>query len=194
MSNRQKKDIEQHAPDDFEQQPTQPTLRVVETDFAELADGSLVELVKNPENPSETALAIYRNGEVRYSSRVQSGNRILVPIPRDRHIVRHVRLPRGTAPYKSPRAILDQIVSLLKRCLDLTNRDHGLLAIFVLSTWFIDKFRVAPYLALVGLPRSGKSTAFAVLRLLSARLAYRGYLVSCVLPCLRWAYADPPDR
>jgi hypothetical protein len=40
---------------------------------------------------------------------------------------------------------------------------------FVLSTWFIDKLPVAPYVALVGLPRSGKSTTLELLRLLCRR-------------------------
>jgi len=41
--------------------------------------------------------------------------------------------------------------------------DASLIAAFVMSTWFIESLPVAPYLALVGLPRSGKTTLLEVL-------------------------------
>ena len=44
-----------------------------------------------------------------------------------------------------------------------------MLACFVLSTWLIERLPVAPYIALVGLPRSGKSTTLSLLNLLCRR-------------------------
>jgi hypothetical protein len=152
-----------------ERQPTLVSSTIVETDFAELADGSLVEIIEDPENSSRTLLAAYKDGEVRFTHRFLHGNRTLVPIPRDRHVVRHVRLPRGVKPYESVRSLLRQIDSILSRCLDIEEGDRFLLACFVLSTWFIEKLPVAPYVALVGLPRSGKSTALSVLNLMCRR-------------------------
>jgi hypothetical protein len=64
---------------------------------------------------------------------------------------------------------LNPIRSIFSQCLDLDDDDTILLAHFVLSTWFIDQMPVAPYVALVGLPRSGKSTALSLLRLLCRR-------------------------
>src|SRR5271156_433052 len=152
-----------------EHQPTLVSPTVVETDFAELEDGSLVEIIEDPENSSRTLLAVYKDGEVRFTHRLQHGNRVLVPIPRDRHVIRHVRLPRGVKAYESARSLLRQTDSILSRCLDLDEGDRFLLACFVLSTWFIEKLPVAPYVALVGLPRSGKSTALSVLSLMCRR-------------------------
>jgi hypothetical protein len=43
------------------------------------------------------------------------------------------------------------------------------LADFVLSTWFVDRFSVAPYLSVVGLPQSGKTTLLKLLRLVCRR-------------------------
>ncbi len=74
---------------------------VVETDFTELEDGSLVEAIEDPENSSRTLLAIYKNGEVSFTDRFRYGNRVLIPIPRGQHIIRHIRLPRGVKPYCS---------------------------------------------------------------------------------------------
>jgi hypothetical protein len=53
--------------------------------------------------------------------------------------------------------------------LDVEEEYSILLAFFVLSTWFIDQLPMAPYVALVGLPGSGKSTALSLLRLLCRR-------------------------
>ena len=47
--------------------------------------------------------------------------------------------------------------------------DASLIAAFVVSTWFIESLSVAPYLALVGLPRSGKTTLLQVLNLVCRR-------------------------
>jgi hypothetical protein len=43
------------------------------------------------------------------------------------------------------------------------------LANFVLSTWLVDRFPVAPYLSIVGLPQSGKTTLLKVLSLVCRR-------------------------
>lgn len=53
--------------------------------------------------------------------------------------------------------------------MDLREEYIFLLTCFVLSTWFIDQLPVAPYVALVGLPRSGKSTALSLLNLFCRR-------------------------
>jgi hypothetical protein len=44
-----------------------------------------------------------------------------------------------------------------------------LIAAFVISTWFIESLPVAPYLALVGPPRSGKTTLLQILNLVCRR-------------------------
>jgi len=152
-----------------ELQPTLVSPLVVEVDFAELEDGSLLETVEDPDDSSKSLLAVYKNGEVRFERRLPAGDRVLVPIPRDRHIIKHVRLPRGINLCSSARSLFREIQSIISRCLDLDVDSKRLLAHFVLSTWFIDQLPVAPYVALVGLPRSGKSTALSVLRLLCRR-------------------------
>src|SRR4029077_20146772 len=40
--------------------------QIVETDFAELNDGTLVDLVQDSENSRRTLLAVWKDGEVRY--------------------------------------------------------------------------------------------------------------------------------
>jgi len=145
---------------------------IVETDFARLEDGSLLEMIEDPENSSRAVFVMYKNGEARIVDHVQSAERILKPFHREAEIIRHVRLPRGVKPYDSVESLLSRMnQEIFSRCLDLENHNRFLLACFVLSTWFIDcdRMPVAPYLALVGLPASGKSAVLRILRLLCRR-------------------------
>lgn len=152
--------------------PSVISVSIIETDIAHLEDGSIVEMIEDPENSCRTLFAIFKNGEMRIADQIKSGERILRPIPREEEIVRHILLPRGVKPYESVRSLLCRMnEEILSRCLDLENSNRALLACFILSTWFIDTDRmpVAPYLALVGLPASGKSTVLRILRLLCRR-------------------------
>ena len=94
---------------------------------------------------------------------------LLVPVPREEWIFKHVRLPRGSQPYQSPLWILGGIATVILGCVDINMSDANLVAAFVMSTWFIESLQVAPYLALVGLPRSGKTTLLQVLNLVCWR-------------------------
>ena len=65
--------------------------------------------------------------------------------------------------------LLAGITVLILGCADVSTNDATLIAAFVMSTWFIESLPIAPYLALVGLPRSGKTTLLQVLNLLCRR-------------------------
>jgi hypothetical protein len=155
--------------DEHRRPPTLVPPQVVETDFTELEDGSLLELIEDPENHSRSLLAVYKDGEVQLTHQLEAQGRAFIPVPRDLEIVRHVRLPKGAKPYESTRALLLDIVSIISECIELKESYSFLLANFVLSTWLIDRLPVAPYVALVGLPGSGKTTLLRILRLLCRR-------------------------
>ena len=154
--------------------PSESGLPEHEVDFAELEDGTLVETIEDPNNAAKSLFAIYKNGSVRYAPAVERGDRILVPVPRDQGIFRYVSLPRGAQPCASPRALFRGIASLILACVDTGLLDAALIAAFVISTWFVEDLSVAPYLALVGLPRSGKTTLLQVLNLVCRRSATDG--------------------
>jgi hypothetical protein len=142
---------------------------LIEIDSAELGDGTQIEIIEDPEDSSRTLLAVFKDGKVRLADRFKYGNRTFVPIPRSNNLIHHIRLPRGAERYESVSSLLNQAMSILHSCLDLEENDLRLLAQFAISTWFIERLPVAPYIALVGLPRSGKSTALTVLSLLCRR-------------------------
>ena len=136
------------------------------TDFAEFDHGSRAETIENPTDPTKTLLAIYENGNVRLDERFQSGGRVFVPVPRDRGIFNRMRLPKGAAPYESIRSLLTNTSALLCACLDIDAVFVQIVSFFILSTWVAEKLPVAPYVALVGMPRSGKTTLLRLLQLL----------------------------
>ena len=50
-------------------QPTLVSPTVVETDFAELEDGTLIEMIGDPENASKTMLAVWKDGKASFTDR-----------------------------------------------------------------------------------------------------------------------------
>jgi hypothetical protein len=149
--------------------PTESPLPKHEVDFAELEDGTLVEMIEDPNNAANSFFAVYQNGIVEYAVKVEREDRVLLPVPRDQGILKHVRLPRGAHPCHSAAELLGRVGALILRCVDISLDDASLIAAFVMSTWFIESLAIAPYLALVGPPRSGKSTLLQVLNLVCRR-------------------------
>jgi hypothetical protein len=143
--------------------------RIVEVDFVELEDGMLVEMIENPNDATKSLLATCNNGQIRHVEKLECGNQVLIPIPKNADIIRHVRLANGTDTYISAGALLGGIMRVLRAALELSIEQELLLGAFVLSTWFIEKLPIAPYVALVGPPASGKTTALRILSLLCRR-------------------------
>jgi hypothetical protein len=155
----------------------EPNAQAILTDFAELDDGTLVELVEDPAD-AHTLFAIWKDGKVEYLDELNDGGRVLKPFSRTAELLKPVRLPKGASSYGSAQALLDALEGLISRCVAIHPKYVQMLADFVLSTWFVDRLAVAPYLAVVGLPQSGKTT---LLKLLSL-LCRRSLLVSDVSP------------
>jgi ribosomal protein L34 len=140
---------------------------LIETDFV---DGKewFVDLGRT--SNSQLVLVVYKGDgtNCETSEYLSQTDQVLCP-PEEDEITRHVRFPRSLGAYGSVESLLQDVDKLLARCLDLDERHRFLLACFVLSTWVVDRLPVAPYIALVGLPRSGKSTALNALYLLCRR-------------------------
>lgn len=83
--------------------------------------------------------------------------------------MKHIRFPRGVTPYLSITHLLAAISAPFQWCLDISEIQGFLLSCFVISTWFIEKLPIAPYVALVGLPQSGKTTTLRILNQLCRR-------------------------
>ena len=142
---------------------------VTEIDFAELRDGTLVELVEDPKDAAQACLAVWKDGEARFVDRLEHDGHVLVPLSRKNEVLRRLRLPSAVLPYESSQALLRRLESLVSQCVAINERYLPVLADFVLSTWLVDRLEVAPYLSVVGLPQSGKTTLLRVLSLVCRR-------------------------
>jgi hypothetical protein len=142
---------------------------IVEIEFAELSDGSLVEMIEDPADPAKSLLAVYRDQIVRYAEKLVDQGRTLVPLRRSDDGDRHIRFPQGAESYGQITDLLTRVASFFSACLDLEKEWWFAMAAIVLSTWLPEKLPVASYLAFVGPPGSGKTTAMRILNLLCYR-------------------------
>src|SRR5712664_3130221 len=138
-------------------------------EFRELKDGSLVDLVEDPHNLNRTMLAVWKDGKTTYHSQLERDGAVLIPLARDGEIFRHVRLAHSTEPYESVKGLLASLIELIIKCVDIKYEYLPALLHFVLFTWIADRLSVAPYLSIVGLPQSGKTTLLRVLSLVCRR-------------------------
>jgi hypothetical protein len=157
---------------------TGPDIQTVVTGFAELDDGTLLELVEAPADANNTLFAVWKEGKVEYTDGLNQGGRVLKPSPRTNGTSKTCATSEGCEPLSSAQTLLDALESLISRCVAIHPKYIQVLADFALTTRFVDWLAVAPYLAVVGLPQSGKTT---LLKLLSL-VCRRSLLVSDVSP------------
>ena len=144
-------------------------LPVVQIDFTELENGSLVEIIEAPADPNHTVLAISRRGRIRLAAQVKDRGRILGPLPRTTIGLSDVKLPRGIMAYKSVTRLMNSLDLLVRRVVDIPAEYAVLLSAFILYTWVADRLPTAVYLSIIGLPQSGKSTLLELLSLVCRR-------------------------
>ena len=107
-----------------------PTERAV--DFTELPDGSLVELIEDPNNPNRTLFAISKNGRVRFADRIPVRDETLVPVPRSDPALEDVKLPNGVSGYGSLTRLAYTVMKFINAVVDVPEAYSFLLASFVL--------------------------------------------------------------
>jgi hypothetical protein len=142
---------------------------VNEVEFERLKDGTTLELVEDRVDPERTVLAVWKEGRVQFVDRYEQDGRIFVPLRRDSLILKSIRLANSVKPYRSVQKLLDSLECLIVNCVAVDGNYVPLLADFILASWFVDRFLVAPCLAVVGLPQSGKTTLLKALSLVCRR-------------------------
>lgn len=141
-----------------------------------LSDGSLVELVYQPET-EQTGFAVFQDGATTFQDVIDppAGER-LVPISVTNNLIRHrvVLLPEGAQEYGSVAELVAEIESYLRRYVDLSPAFFGIATHYILLSWVYDAFNELPYLRLRGEPGTGKTRALIVI----GSLCYKGFLAS----------------
>jgi hypothetical protein len=162
-------------------------LPIREVDFEELPDGRLAEIVEDPDDPKRTLLAVGREGNYELVRSIKCDKEILVPIPRDDEVLRHVPLPRGVEEVRgrtdvaSPEILFALIVNFIRQRVAVDPMQLFIMASFIDSTWYVDRLEHAPYLMIVGPPGSGKTTLLNLLGLLCRRPLVLGDISAAAL-------------
>ena len=85
-----------------------------------------------------------------------------------------IKLPSGTAEYRSTTELLDEIKKHLSRYVDVSDKYLTIASCYVLVTWLYDKFQTIPYLRALGDTGCGKSRFLNVV----GGLCYKPMLIS----------------
>jgi len=157
---------------------THAHLPSMEVDSVELEDGTLVELVEDPEDPTRALLAVFKEGVVFFTDHFEHRGKILVPKPRNSEGLADIRLPRGVIPNNSVEELKFHVFNFISYCVHLPDEYRAVLASFALYTWVADRLPTAVYLSVIGLPATGKTTLLELLNL----LCRRPLLVSDITP------------
>jgi hypothetical protein len=135
---------------------------------ASLPDGTVAELIRDPESPGYTLFACYKDGAISYVDELSTEDEDTLPMPL-RRTLKPLRLPYRAEPAGSLKELVFSITDLIQRCVAISKYQALILAHFVVSTWIVDRLPIAPYVAVVGLPQTGKTTLLRVLALVCRR-------------------------
>jgi hypothetical protein len=140
-----------------------------EISFRKLPDGTLLEMIENPNDAKKSVLAASTNGQVQCAKKFKFGNKVFLPLPRDTSIVRHVRLATGFESLESAQDLRSHIMKFIQLTVELSMEQLILLSAFIIATWLIEELPVAPCVAFIGPPGSGKTKALRMLNLVCRR-------------------------
>src|SRR5260370_40225771 len=121
-------------------------------------DGTLVELVYQPENNS-TGFAVWRSNNWTIEAEIEiSGERLIPFSPRNNLIsTGAVLLPSAPVDYGSEQDLISSVQAFIHRYADLSRNFESVGAYYVLLSWLYDVFNELPYLRLRGDFGTGKT-------------------------------------
>lgn len=125
------------------------TKSVTETFGEVFAGGEMIELIASGSD-KDPQLLLWDGKEVKIGLSAEFERREYRAAKIDRSIARGLVLPRGLASYRSTRELLTEICKLTMDFAGLPERLASTVGRFVLDTWIIDVFPVAPVLVVDG--------------------------------------------
>lgn len=150
--------------------------QAVPTTSAVLDDGTMIELVYNPER-RKTFLAVWSAGRWTLQDRVTtSGGITLVPFSPNNNLIANeaVLLPAEPCIFGSEDELVSEIQAFIHRYVDLSSTFEKVATHYVLLTWIHDAFNELPYLRLRGDFGSGKTRALLTI----GSLCYKAFFAS----------------
>jgi hypothetical protein len=114
-----------------------------------LADGTALELLRDPLDPKRTLL-LHWNGEAcDVGPRIAHGGREYVPVVLDAGLSTALRLPTGIGPEESPGKLFSDIFKLLSETLNQGKSSILKLTLAILASWVSDVLPISPLLWIV---------------------------------------------
>lgn len=161
---------------DKNKENSSPQRRDIQTVSTIQADGSIVELLYDPEG-MRTSLACFHEGKVTVAESIEgaSGGK-LIPVPARNNLIRHkaLLLPEKPEPFTSHEHLVGDIQAYLRRYVDLSPEFERIATAYVLLSWVFDAFNELPYLRFRGDYGSGKTRALLVV----GSLCYKPFFAS----------------
>ncbi len=153
-----------------------PKKRITPTVSAILEDGTIVELVYQPQT-RQTILALYNAGRWTLQPHIDpdDGHR-LVPFSPDNNLIKNevVLLPSEPGIYGSEKELLADIQSFIHRYVDVSPTFEKVATYYVVLTWLYDAFNDLPYLRLRGDFGTGKTRTLLTI----GSLCYKPFFAS----------------
>jgi hypothetical protein len=143
---------------------------------AVLDDGTIVETVYQRDH-GRTTFVVGRGDEWIYENKVATkSGETLVPLSAQNNLLKHgvLLLPQRPQEYGDQAALVADIVTYLRRYVDLSAAAEQIVTHFILLTWVYDAFNELPYLRFRGEYGSGKTRAL----LTAGGLCYKAFFAS----------------
>jgi hypothetical protein len=120
----------------------------------------------------------WENGRATILNSIESNGQLYVPPDPNSASFPGLSLAKGIQQCETPYKLMLEIASAISRFVTLRPGQVGIIAAFILASWFADFFEAAPYLWIVGPLGSGKTTLLKVLWCLCRRGLITGNLRS----------------
>lgn len=163
---------------------TKPSeLATISTIGEELADGSVIELVKN-DRTIQPNLLIWNGIDSLLAERLEHRGAVYVPREIDPTVVRALHLPSSASEYGTTAKLFSELEELISRGTSLPKATVQRLVFFVIATWFADQLPQAPFLWIVAPATASTESIRQLLPLVCRRVLWMSGLSLTILRSL----------
>lgn len=137
-------------------------------------DGGIAEMIYKP-NEEQTSFLVLKDGKIeprseflleeKYNPEKEEIKRIILkPLPPYNGMIKteFIKLPSGTAEYKTELELFGQIKKYIDTYVVLPEDFSTVAAVYIMMSWLYDRFQVLPYLRVIGMYGTGKSRFLSV--------------------------------
>lgn len=150
---------------------TQLNLREISTVGEGLADGTLIELIREQPD-AEPRLLVWNGTEARSMPRFDHKGVTYTPHPLDATVARAIRLPERAAEYGTIAKLFSELTDLISRATRCGPGTVQRVAFYVIASWFTDCLTQAPFLWIIAPPTAATQTLRQLLPIVCRRVLF----------------------